>query len=80
LIYLFFINCYLEFITPKDTFAWNTDKLIKPATEDKPEEELKSCAGGLNHLVRVVVPFEIKDIYCVIRCELSEAEIKKAEN
>jgi putative protease len=68
----------LEFITPNTEFTWKVDNLVKPVYngEDIP---LEKVAGGLDYLVKIEVPFEIKNEYCVIRRELSEEEIKKAE-
>ncbi len=68
----------LEFLTPTQEFKWRVDSLYKPVSNGD-DVELQSVAGGLEHLVKVKVPFEIKNEYCVIRRELSEAEIKKAE-
>jgi hypothetical protein len=35
---------------------------------------LEKVSGGLDYYVKLEVPFEIKDIYCVIRRKLNKDE------
>ncbi len=69
----------LEFLTPKDIFKFKVDKLYKPVHNGE-DKQLESVAGGLDHLVKIKVPFEIKDEYCVIRRKLTQEEYLKQEH
>lgn len=67
----FEIGDELEFLmpNPSEIQKWTVDKITKA-----PDKELKVVSGGLDYLVRLEVPFEVKDEYCVIRRKLKEGE------
>ena len=65
---------YLEFVTPKEIFKYKVEKILKHVTNGE-DKELESVSGGLDFEVKLAVPFEIKNEYCVIRRKLYEKEI-----
>ncbi|MFW5704302.1 MAG: U32 family peptidase C-terminal domain-containing protein [Nanoarchaeota archaeon] len=69
----------LEFLTPEDIFKWKVDKIIKPMSSGE-DVELEEVSGGVDFLVELNVPFEIKNEYCVIRRKLTKEEFEKQEN
>ena len=64
----------LEFVTPKEIFKYKVEKILKHVNNGD-DKELESVSGGLDFEVKLVVPFEIKNEYCVIRRKLYEKEI-----
>ncbi len=70
----FSVGDELEFVLPNEIIKWRVDKLIK-IVDGEDDEQLSAVSGGLEFNVRIEVPFEIKDIYCVIRRELKQNEI-----
>ena len=64
----------IEFITPTEILTYKVDKIFKPVDNGE-DKELTSVSGGLEFDVKLIVPFEIKDEYCVIRRKLYEKEI-----
>lgn len=69
----FSVGDELEFVTPNEIKTWIVDRIEKPM-QNGPNQELQKVSGGLEHNVRLVVPFKIKDIYCVIRRKLEDSE------
>lgn len=66
----------LEFVMPwpREIESFKVDNLKKPVYNGE-DVELDAVSGGLDYLVQIEVPFEIKDEYCVIRRKLYENEI-----
>lgn len=75
----FAVGDTIEFVTPKDVIEWEVDKIYKPV-ENGDDKELESVSGGLEFNIKLDVPFEITDEYCVIRRRLSEEEFDRAQN
>lgn len=67
----------LEFLTPDEIYSYKCDS-IKKITGGE-DVELNSVSGGLDYNVKLEVPFEIKDEYCVIRRELTKEEYESAQ-
>lgn len=66
----------IEFVMPfpKEIEVWKVDSIKKPVYNGD-DLELEEVSGGLDFLVRLEVPFEVKDEYCVIRRKLYDGEI-----
>ncbi len=65
----------LEFVMPHPAKiqTWKVDKMSKPVTNGD-DVELEAVSGGLEYNVKIEVPFEVKDEYCVIRRKLKQGE------
>ena len=70
----FDIGDELEFVFPKDVKLWKVTNILKPVDNGE-DIKLESASGGLEFNVKIEVPFEVKDEYCVIRRKLKEGEI-----
>lgn len=64
----------LEFVFPTEVKLWKATNILKPVDNGE-DIKLESASGGLEFNVKMEVPFEVKDIYCVIRRKLKEGEI-----
>lgn len=64
----------LEFLTPNNLFKYKVEKIEKPVTNGD-NIQMEEVSGGLDYNVLLEVPFEIKDVYCVIRRKLNDDEI-----
>jgi len=64
----------IEFIFPQTQETWIVDNMAKPVINGQ-NIKLDSISGGLDFEVLLEVPFEVKDIYCVIRRKLKDNEI-----
>lgn len=74
----FSVGDTIEFVTPTDVLYWEVDSIKKPVIDGE-DKELEAVSGGLEFNVRLEVPFELKDEFCVIRRELTEEEYKAQE-
>jgi putative protease len=73
----------LEFVTPTEIFEFECDNISREKMNKKTKvmetKELDCVSGGLEFNVKLVVPFEIKNTYCVIRRRLTEKEFLDGE-
>lgn len=77
----FSVGDKLEFLLPlpSEIKEFEVDKILK-VISDENKVEINSASGGLENLIELEVPFEVKDEYCVIRRELTPEEYEKQES
>lgn len=75
----FSVNEELEFVMPYPQEVQKTSLKYIHKVHTEGVSELQSVSGGLVYLVRVEVPFEVKDEFCVVRRKLQDQEMAPEE-